>query len=111
MEYQDGTADEQFTPNWKNSLEARRKTERPWKGKTIFYYLQGHGSVEESEKTEVNDEAFVRLLDAEDTLDREIFGDEYGVQVLFEPEEADCCWTQKMLWTVRYMVQSMKPSA
>ena len=35
MKYKDGTVEEQFTPNWKNSLEAHRKTPTPWTGRTI----------------------------------------------------------------------------
>ena len=38
----DGRTEEQYTPNWKNALEAHRETTVEWTGKTIFYKLINH---------------------------------------------------------------------
>lgn len=89
MEYQDGATEEQFTPNWKNSLEAHRTTPNVWTGKTVFYKLQEHGEDQEFNAKDFNDEALFRLFDPEDELDREIFGDEYAYQVMGVEQEID----------------------
>lgn len=82
MTDKDGRTEEQFTPNWKNSLESHRKTDKPWTGKTGFYRLQGHGDQDEQEvDPRLNDEALFMHHDPEDALDREIFGREYALQV------------------------------
>ena len=38
----DGVTQKQYTPNWKNALEAHRETAVEWSGKTIFYKLINH---------------------------------------------------------------------
>ena len=88
----DGRADEQFTPNWKNSLEAHRKTDKVWTGRTVFYHLEGHG--EEDVDPRVNDEKLFEHNDPQDALDRETFGQEYACQVqgLQYEEDDDMRW-------------------
>ena len=81
MKNSDGTTEEQITPNWKNSLEAHRKTDKTWTGKTMFYRLQSHGDPDPHDLRRMSDEALFRLFDPEDALDREMYGSEYACQV------------------------------
>eukprot|EP00435_Cladocopium_sp_Y103_P072195 s58_g39.t1 len=53
MIHPDGRQEEQFTANWKNGLEAHRKTDAQWTGKSVFYRLVGH-EVEENLESEVD---------------------------------------------------------
>ena len=77
MKNSDGTTEEQFAPNWKNSLEAHRRTDKTWTGKTIFYRVQGHGDPEPEDLRQLSDEALFRLFDPEDV----VYGSEYAYQV------------------------------
>ena len=44
-----GETEEQFTPNWKNALEAHRQTQYLWTGRTVFYKLENHQDVDEED--------------------------------------------------------------
>ena len=42
-----GETEEQFTPNWKNALEAHRQNQYLWTGRTVFYKLENHMDLDE----------------------------------------------------------------
>ena len=44
-----GETEEQFTPNWKNSLETHRQSQYLWTGRTIFYKLENHQDIDEED--------------------------------------------------------------
>eukprot|EP00913_Durusdinium_trenchii_P018077 g16986.t1 len=92
MKYKDGTVEEQFTPNWKNSLEAHRKTPTPWTGRTIFYRLQEHGALDD--ETQQDGKPRFKQDDIEDGLDNETLGDEHVLQAEGQEHEESEDWSK-----------------
>lgn len=64
----DGTVEEQYTPNWKNGLEAHRDTVDTWTGRSVFYRMVSHADGQDDEEAWIADvaAAFYEELEAHD---------------------------------------------
>ena len=84
MIQRDGHVEEQYTPNWKNGLEAHRATDKLWTGKTIFYKIPSHA------EGDVDDEQLVDHIAA--AFYNSAAGD--GVEIDLVPEPNDTTVTK-----------------